>query len=713
MTAAAYLPLPARPPHDPLWMELGGSAGWPAALHADQVVLEPPGCALVLAPAPGAARLLSEPSGSLGGLRPPSHVAVDCEGFVWLLAQASGLLLRFDPCACAFVTIPCTLGRGGGAREIRTPGGIAIAEATIFICDAGAPGRLLVLDRRSFALRAVWAPPPGATAQPWTPRAVAVDGGVVYVADPANGAVHRFARWGGWLGAWTGLGAVAALAADCHRRLFAAVPGAERIVALARSGATAGSFAAPAEVAGAFPAAPFSVTREGIIDLSAICPALCGKGFDADGTLVDLPAAPSPLVATGGTWITAALDSCIARCVWHSVRTDGRAGHGEAIRLAAYTAEVPLSAPDIATLPESAWVPIPAAAPGEEALILAPAGRYLWLRVTLSGDGAGSPRLCGLRIEYPRISLRRYLPAAFGADPEAADFTDRLLAVFDRGFRAIETGIDDRAALFDADSAPAGPGNDVLGWIGAWLGLALERGWPEATRRALVRNAGRLFACRGTPRGLREALWLWLGWGAPPVVPRRPACGPRCAPPARRPERPELILEHWKLRRWLWLGKGRLGADAVVWGESILNRSQLDATARTGATRLDVTRNPLTDPFGVAANRFSVFVPARSVATGAQRGQLDRIVAEHRPADAQAIIVPVHPRMRIGIQASIGFDSVVGCWPAGITLDSARLGRGTVLPSANPGGPTARIGQGSRLQRAPRPLAARQPECRS
>ncbi len=708
-SAAPFLPPPARPPHDPLRMALGGAQGWTAALKADGVTLETNGGALTLAPAPGTMRMLSESSGSLGGLVPPSNVAIDCEGFVWLLGHTSGRLLRFDPCACAFAAIPCTLGKGKGPRELVTPGGIAIAEATIFVCDADSPGRLLVFDRRSFALRAIWSPPPGATPNPWTPRAVAVAGGTVYVADPANGAIHRFARWGGWQGIWSGLGAVSAVVLDNCGRLFAVVPDADRIVALSRTGGPVGLYRTPAELAHAFSPAPFPVTREGVIDLSAICPDLAGKGFDADGTLVDLPPPPSPLYASSGSWITPALDSRIAKCVWHAITADSALAGGQSIRFSTYTAEVPLPDGEVALLPASAWTPVPPAPPREDALILSPAGRYLWLRIAMAGSGDATPWLCGAVIEYPRISLRRYLPAAFGPDPQSADFTDRLLAIFDRGFRQIETGIDERARLFDADSAPALPGRDVLGWIAGWLGIALERGWPEATRRAMVKSAGKLFACRGTPHGLREAIYLWLDWNRPKVIPRKPDCGARCAPPSRAPQMPRLVLEHWKLRRWLWLGKGRLGSDAVLWGETILRRSQLGSTAQTGATRLDVTGNPLTDPFAVAANRFSLFVPARAVATAQLRAQLDRIVAEHRPAGALPIIVPVHPRMRIGVQASIGFDTVVGCWPSGITLDVAELGRATVLPSSNPGGVQTRIGT-SRLQRA---RGARQPECRS
>lgn len=727
MTAAAFLPQPARPPHDPLWMTLGGTAGWSAGVTAKDVEIEVGGCALQLALAPGSARLLSEESGSLGGLVPPSNVAVDCEGFIWLLGKSSALLRRFDPCTCSFVTVPCTAGRGPGGQAINEktcgvvtlpftggpgtnqrvivrPAGMAAVDSSLFICDAGPPGRLLMFDRRSFALRSIWAPPPGATPQPWTPRAVVVDGAMVYVADDTNGAIHRFARWGGWLGMWAGFGAITSLALDCSHRLYLVVTGLSKIIRLDRSGNMAGPAATPAEVLADFPEPPFPVAADGTIDLSSICGER--KAFDRDGEPTQFPTTPDPAFATTGTWTTGALDSRFADCVWHRIEYDAMIAKHQRIGFATFTAEVPLPAADIALLSDSSWVNVPPAASGQDALILSPPGRYLWVKVSLEGDGQASPRLCSATVEYPRISLRRYLPAAFAPDPVSADFTDRLLTIFDRGFRQIEGSIDNGAMLFDADSAPSDPGADVLGWLGAWLGLNLERSWPEPARRAALKAASRAFACRGTIRGLREVLLGWLGWSDFPITLRRPSCGPRCRPIARPPDKPLLILEHWKLRRWLWLGKGKLGSDAILWGEKLLGRSQLGSTARVGATRLDTTRNPLTDPFAIAANRFSVFLPARHVSDARRRGQARRLIDEQSPADALANIVPVHARMRIGIQASIGFDSVVGCWPSGITMDHARLGRGTVLSGTNPGGVTPRIGRTARLQPVPLRAAA-------
>ncbi len=699
-SAAALMPPPARPPHDPLALRLGGDNGWPSALMGSDA--DSDGCALMLPAAPGTARSLSESSGSLGGLVPPRNVAIDDDGSIWLLGTRSGKLKRFDRCACAFVTVPCTAGAGAGARALVSPGGIAVDGATLFVCDAGVSGRVLLFDRHSFALRAEWRPPAGAIINPWQPVAVAVGRDTVFVADPANGCVHRFHRWGGWRGVIDGVGAVAAIVLDRHGRLFVVTSGQPTVAMIAGARGTVGRVALPRDVAGAFPPAPFAIASNGTIDLSGICGS--AGSYDGEGDPAPWPPAPSPAFATNAIWTSPALDSRIARCVWHRLMPDALVGPHQRIAFSTYTAEARVPDDVIALLPDSAWTAVPWSGVGDDALILSSPGRYLWLRARFIGDGGGTPRLCGTVIEYPRISLRRYLPAAFGSDPVSADFTDRLLAIFDRGFRDIETRIDNGAALFDPDSAPADKTNDILGWIGSWIGLSVERGWPEARRRAIVKAAGKLFACRGTIQGLRRMLLLWIGWNDLRPVPQRPACGSRCRLAARMPAPPPLVLEHWKLRRWLWLGKGRLGSDAILWGENILGRSRLDDTAQAGATRLDTTRNPLLDPFNVAANRASVFLPAHTISDGRRLGMVRRLVQDMTPADALVTIVPVHARMRVGVQASIGFDSVIGCWPAGVTLDGSTLGRATILTGAVPGGPeAARIGRSARLRPPPQP----------
>ena len=126
-----------------------------------------------------------------------------------------------------------------------------------------------------------------------------------------------------------------------------------------------------------------------------------------------------------------------------------------------------------------------------------------------------TPRLHSIELEFPRISLRRYLPAVFGKEAVSADFTDRFLSLFDTTFRSIETNLDREARFFDPLSAPAErdpkTGADFLSWLGSWIGLTLDRHWPEAKRRKFFKKAGRLYDLRGTREGLWRELLLFLG----------------------------------------------------------------------------------------------------------------------------------------------------------------------------------------------------------
>src|SRR4030095_5742173 len=94
----------------------------------------------------------------------------------------------------------------------------------------------------------------------------------------------------------------------------------------------------------------------------------------------------------------------------------------------------------------------------------------------------------------------------------------------------------------------------------------------------------------------------------------------RCCPPPQCPPvvaescrwvPPPLILEHYQLRRWLFLGMGRLQDQAVLWGRRVVNRSQLgERRTQAGETQLVKRQDPERDPFHFYAHQFSVFVPA-------------------------------------------------------------------------------------------------------
>ncbi len=672
------LPAVPAPPDDPTSLLLDRRLGW-SVLDATAVTIA--GGALSLERFPGSLRWLVEPSGSFGGLRTPANVAVGPDGSIWLLDRTTFELKRFDPCGCRFDLVPCFGGEGGGPRQLLDAGGIAVARDRLYVSDAG-NGRVSVFALPSMALRATLVAP-----MPWLPTGVAVDpAGRVHVVDPQNGAVHRFSWRGRYQGHVLGVGASRHLAIACDSSVYAAGEGgAVRI----RTDGVVETVTDPADdLVADFPCPPFEVDADGRMHLGPLCLSPSTLTFDLDGEPSTAP--PAPEVARyqrSGVAVVGPLDSQIDGCAWHRIILRGELPTGSRVELDCFTSEVALPESEIAGLREAAWEGRRQCLALEgsqwDGLVTSPKGRYLWVRFHLWGNGGTTPRLESAEIEFPRISLRRYLPAVYGAEPVSADFTDRFLALFDRPLRDLEQQVDQLAAVFDPRAT------QWLDWLASWVGVSLDHQLPEGMRREMLVQAIASNDLRGTPTGLWRLLVTFFGLDqlldtCQCVVEPGSCRSPRSTCPPTPPHRwtwqpPPLILEHFKVRRWLELGAGRLGDQAVLWGQRIVNRSQLGEGAQVGGTQLKASQDPLRDPFHVYAHRFTVFAPASVGRTPARRRALQRLIDRETPAHTEARIEYVEARMRIGFQSTVGLDTVVARVPEGVTLGETALGVASVL----------------------------------
>lgn len=673
MTSA--LPPLRRPPHDPLTLRLGGRLGWP--------LLEPTLAggdeALALPRDPASLRTLGEASGSLGGTRLPANVARTAEGEVWLLPRRRPGLLRLDPCTCAFAEVACVGGPGAGVGQLAPgTGGIAVAAGHLFVCDTG-NRRVQVVLLPHGVVSAVWTAP-----VPWQPADVVVDHRFrVHVVDPQGGAVHHFGWSGRYLGHTPGVGAARFLGLAPDGTLVAAGEhGAYRV---------AGGVAVPLagvgdDLADLLATVPVEVAADGSMHLGALCSPPTDAWFDAEGGRVPRPIPPPRQHATDAVGVVGPLDSLIDECVWDRVTLVGEVPEACTLRLDTLSAQVPLSPEEVLALPEQSWetgLTCTSMNDGRwDGLVRGRPGRYLWLRLGLRGNGVRTPRLDEAVVDFPRISLRRYLPAVYGAEPTSADFTDRLLAIVDRTLRDAEEAVDDLPAILDPRATPH------LDWLASWIGMRPDHRLPERLQRDILARSAHLLDQRGTLAGLRRLLLVALGLDAEPACSRVGGCAPcpeprrGCPPepPPRTPwEPPPLVLEHFRLRRWFEAGACRLGDQTVLWGESVVRRSQLGENAQVGVTALKGTQDPLRDPFHVYAHRFTVFVPASAGRTPERRKAVERLVAWGSPAHTVADVAYVDARLRIGVQSSIGLDTVVARMPAGFTLGQDPLGPASVL----------------------------------
>jgi len=372
-----------------------------------------------------------------------------------------------------------------------------------------------------------------------------------------------------------------------------------------------------------------------------------------------------------GVYISRAMDSDIDRCQWHKILLDGAAEipTGASVTVWTYTSEIERTSEDISALDDKSWHTGQTNA--KNFLILSPPGRYLWLKIEIKGNGVDTPVLRRLKVFFPRLSYLQYLPAVYQAEPASKDFLERFLSIFEEVFSSIEGKIKRLPQLFDPDGVP----ENLLSWLASWVDMAFDPSWSVATRRQLLRNAPELYRRRGTPAGLKKFLWLALGVEVQ-------------------------ILEHFQLRRWQFLaGRSTLGNHSQLWGNSMVKRLQLAENSRIGDFALIGTGDPLRDPFHVYAHKFSVFVPAAHNRSELTERMLKHLIDADKPAHTKYTIYKVEARFRVGVQATIGFDTMVGAYPVLVLNHCATLGFDTLLSRApeEKGPATLKVGERSRV----------------
>jgi phage tail-like protein len=306
---------------------------------------------------------------------------------------------------------------------------------------------------------------------------------------------------------------------------FALVPGAadqepHRLYVAARDGnqayafdvTTAGGALALSPVADYFPMRLFGGRALVVADDKA--------WYDCGDRWVPLTEQKRPRFTESGELLTRVFDSGLPQCVWHRLMLDGCIPPGTSVdvwtRAAEQTSDLTNATWRLEPRPyrRGAGTELPYV-PNDyrdsrgtwELLFQDARGRYLQIRLLLSGDRRRTPRLRALRAWYPRFSyLDHYLPSVYREDVPSAHFLDRFLANFEGLFTAIEDRIAAAQMLFDATTAPP----ETLDWLATWFGVALDPSWTEDRRRLFLHHAMDFFAARGTARGIEMALRLAL-----------------------------------------------------------------------------------------------------------------------------------------------------------------------------------------------------------
>jgi len=339
--------------------------------------------------------------------------------------------------------------------------------------------------------------------------------------------------------------------------------------------------------------------------------------------------------------------------------------------------EVATSSSDASPPGPADWVLLPA----PDALLdrfTPPGRRFAWLRLSLSSlDGKTTPRLRQVRLATAAENYLDYLPLTYRYhDADADGFLSRWLRLVRGGFEHVEELLDDMPRLADPHFVPEA----ALGWLAAWFGLELPQIATSAERRALLARAVQLMAMRGTRQSIAEFVELHTGI-APGIV--------------------EGFTDRriWVLGQDSLLDFGTRLAPLEPMGMIVADPPQqpgccppaLPAIGRAVVGESGpLARHQIGRPlFAEDAWRFCVVVDAYRARDPGIVQEITRIVEREKPAHTDWRLALVTPELRVGYQACIGVDAIVGGDPPPLALDGSTLS----VTSSLPPGDGARVGE--------------------
>jgi phage tail-like protein len=629
---------------------LGNSAN---ALSRANVTIGLNGVKLAESIVPGTPLALDSSDGSLGRLSMPAGMAVDDQGVLYLLDPSSLVIKRFDSRSNRFLPLPAMGGAGNEPRRFANPTAIAIAAQNLYVADTG-NGRVQVFALSNLALRFVW--------NLETASDVYSTGSSAYILDGKNGRVYRHVP------GTDALNLVVESESDAGRwsRVIVDKQGRIYLYHHQKQQGTAsselsvfnpdGGFQRKITLAGDardyFTPPPVLMNYLGLFQWA-------GLTFNRQGHPVTVdPTGPlGPRLYEGdGTWISKPIDSGIFRCPWHRIELQAEVPVGTRIVVSTHTGIAALGDNEISALPEAEWdtrfalvsglQPQNKPAPPSEFLIQSSEGQFLWVRVELHGNGFATPAAQLLRVHFPRETYLDYLPGIFTADDEGRRFLERFLAVFKTEWDSLEQRLASMPAYFDPKAVPDG----FIDWLAGWVALPLEQTWSADKKRRALETIPALYPRMGTPGAVQQYIRVYLENLGLKLPPGQPA-----------------LLEGFHRRRQVVslanTPLGRQGMGAPLWSRGVVSRLQIGEYSRVGEARIISTGSPDTDLFHTYAHRFELFVPAAAIKTDDHERMLRRAVDAAKPAHATYDLNLVAARFRVGVQSSVGLDTVIGAYP--------------------------------------------------
>lgn len=291
----------------------------------------------------------------------------------------------------------------------------------------------------------------------------------------------------------------------------------------------------------------------------------------------------------------------------------------------------------------------------DDLLLSGATGRYLFVEIRLVGRRVEAPRLESITAYCPRQSYVRYLPEIYRQQQSISPFLGRFLSIFESVFVDVERELDRHTRLLDPEEVPL----DDLAWLNEWLGVDLGDTWPESARRELLDRATELYRLRGTNRGLRAVIDIYLD-AVPRIEDRRESTLVQIE---RRLE--ELVEAGFVSSRAATTTIERYREQFSESGTDVFffEYAQLDGLS-------DRDRDAYSGTVVGHPRRFQVYLTPRIPPECV--GPVEDIVESEKPAYADAGVDRLEPRFQLGAPTFLGINTV--CPNSTFELGESRIG---------------------------------------
>ncbi len=397
--------------------------------------------------------------------------------------------------------------------------------------------------------------------------------------------------------------------------------------------------------------------------------------------------------------VSARIDSGLYQCRWDRlVLETAPLPAGGTVSLLTYTSDDEQANPNLTDTPASQWAHADTFSANQsptEIPVRSGPGQYLWIRLQLSGDGFSTPVVRQIMVRGPRQSPVDFLPAVFRGDEQSRDFLERFLGVFQDELDAVGDIVDHSHQHFDPHYADV----RMLPQLAEWLGIELPTSWDADRQRRMLEAVPLLSGptspsatvpaaeIRGTMRGTiahvqRYAQAVLTGMTGLSTAEMRGF---------------PWIIEGFRERNTFWLRDvdstteyapvARLDdpASQSLASPDSVGRIRLGETSVLGQHKLLPARDEWADLFQLYAHRIRIVVPASWVQSEADHSALAAAIAAEKPAHIQMNLTLVRPGIQIGLQSTVGIDTILADAPTRVLRSGARctftLGPEITLPT--------------------------------